>query len=431
LFERPKSGERAILVHAAPGGAPDTIERDEFAELATSAGAEVVGSIVSARRTPDPRYFIGRGKLEELKQRIAEAQAELVISSASLTPAQERNLEQALKCRVLDRNGLILDIFAQRARSFEGKLQVELAQLRHLSTRLVRGWTHLERQKGGIGLRGPGETQLETDRRLIGNRIRQLKMRLEQVDTRRSMNRQNRLRADVPTVAIVGYTNAGKSTLFNALTAAGVYVEDQLFATLDPTLRRLELPGGTRVVLADTVGFVRDLPHELIAAFRSTLEETREADLILHLIDASDPNRWQRVRQVNAVLRELGAERVPQIRVYNKIDKLPQRRTRNGGEAVWLSAATGEGIPRLLEAMEQRLRRKTVRGMIRLQPEQGRQRAALFELGAVEREVSVDDGGWLLELCMRERDFASFIKRENLPADILERDEPPRAATHR
>ncbi len=431
MFERPKSGERAILVHAAPGGAPDTIEREEFAELATSAGAEVVGSVVSARRSPDPRYFIGRGKLEELKQRIAEAQAELVISSASLTPAQERNLEQSLKCRVLDRNGLILDIFAQRARSFEGKLQVELAQLRHLSTRLVRGWTHLERQKGGIGLRGPGETQLETDRRLIGNRIRQLKSRLEQVDTRRAMNRQNRLRADVPTVAIVGYTNAGKSTLFNALTAAGVYVEDQLFATLDPTLRRLELPGGTAVVLADTVGFVRDLPHELIAAFRSTLEETREADLILHLIDASDPNRWQRVRQVNAVLHELGAERVPQIRVYNKIDKLPQRRSRNGGEAVWLSAATGEGTPRLLEVMEQRLRRKTVRGMIRLQPEQGRQRAALFELGAVEREVPIDDGGWMLELCMRERDFASFIKRENLPADILKRDEPPRAATQR
>lgn len=437
MFERPKSGERAILVHAAAGGAPDTIEREEFAELATSAGADVVDEIVSARRSPDPRSFIGKGKLEELKRSLGEHEAELVISSASLTPAQERNLERSLRCRVLDRNGLILDIFAQRARSFEGKLQVELAQLRHLSTRLVRGWTHLERQKGGIGLRGPGETQLETDRRLIGKRIRQLKSRLEAVDSRRAMNRQNRLRADVPTVAIVGYTNAGKSTLFNALTAAGVYVEDKLFATLDPTLRRLSLPDGTAVVLADTVGFVRDLPHELIAAFRSTLQEAREADLILHLIDASDPNRWQRARQVNAVLKELDADRVPQIRVYNKIDKLPDRRRRtsdrrNGSRSVWLSAVTGEGVPPLLEAIEERLRRKKVRGMIRLQPGQGRQRATLFELGAVLQEFPVDDGGWVLELCMGERDFASFIKRENLPSDILAPlNEPSRTATHR
>ena len=236
-----------------------------------------------------------------------ENDAELILSSAALSPSQERNLEKNINCRVLDRAGLILDIFAQRARSFEGKLQVELAQLRHLSTRLIRGWTHLERQKGGIGLRGPGETQLETDRRLIGRRIRQLKERLEQVDRRRAMNRQNRTRAEIPTVALVGYTNAGKSTLFNALTNADVYVEDQLFATLDSTVRRLELPGGQEVVLADTVGFVRDLPHELIAAFRSTLQEAREADLILHLIDASDPNRWQRVRQVNAVLKQLEA----------------------------------------------------------------------------------------------------------------------------
>ena len=261
--------------------------------------------------------------------------------------------------------GLILDIFAQRARSFEGKLQVELAQLRHLSTRLVRGWTHLERQKGGIGLRGPGETQLETDRRLIGNRIRQLKERLKHVDTRRSMNRRNRVRAEIPTVALVGYTNAGKSTLFNALTDAGVYVQDQLFATLDPTVRRLDLPEGEHVVLADTVGFVRDLPHELVAAFRSTLQEAREADLILHLIDASDPNRWQRVRQVNSVLKQLEADQVPQIRVYNKIDKLDREprvtNNRKGeGRAVWLSAITGEGIPMLKTAIADRLRQKTV-----------------------------------------------------------------------
>ncbi|MFQ5608684.1 MAG: GTPase HflX, partial [Woeseiaceae bacterium] len=285
MFERPQSGERAILVHASPQGAPDTNDREEFVELAVSAGAIVVDELVSARRRPDARYFIGSGKLDDLRDSVAANDAELVISSAELSPSQERNLERALECRVLDRAGLILDIFAQRARSFEGKLQVELAQLRHLSTRLVRGWTHLERQKGGIGLRGPGETQLETDRRLLGRRIRQLNSRLEQVDTRRSMNRRNRERAEIPTVALVGYTNAGKSTLFNALTDAGVYVQDQLFATLDPTVRKLELPNGGEVVVADTVGFVRDLPHELVAAFRSTLQEAREADVILHLID--------------------------------------------------------------------------------------------------------------------------------------------------
>jgi len=320
LFERPQSGERAILVHAGPDGAPDDSECEEFRELARSAGALIVDQIVSKRRRPDPRYFVGQGKLEEIAASVEKQAADLVISSTALSPSQERNLERALQCRVLDRAGLILDIFAQRARSFEGKLQVELAQLRHLSTRLVRGWTHLERQKGGIGLRGPGETQLETDRRLIGARIKQLRSRLEHVDARRTMNRQNRVRAEVPTVALVGYTNAGKSTLFNALTDADVYVEDQLFATLDPIVRRLELPNGREVVVADTVGFVRDLPHELIAAFRSTLQEAREADLILHLIDASDSNWWQRIRQVNSVLKQLDADRVPQIRVYNKID---------------------------------------------------------------------------------------------------------------
>jgi GTP-binding protein HflX len=441
LFERPRSGERAILVHATPGGAPDTQEREEFAELAISAGASVVDELVSARKTPDSRFFIGKGKVEELQQRIGQHNAELVISSASLSPSQERNLEKALGCRVLDRSGLILDIFATRARSFEGKLQVELAQLRHLSTRLVRGWSHLERQKGGIGLRGPGETQLESDRRLVGKRIRQLKARLETVDGRREMNRQNRLRAEIPTVALVGYTNAGKSTLFNALTDAGVYVEDQLFATLDPTMRRLGLPDRTNIILVDTVGFVRDLPHELIAAFRSTLQETREADLILHLIDASDEHRWQRVRQVNAVLKELDADRVPQIRVYNKIDKLkrpPRRANSNNspgkGRAVWLSAVTGEGIPLLLQAIGERLQREKVRGIVHLHPNQGRQRALLFDMGAVSQEFAAEDGGWTLELNMGERDFHRFVKRENLPADILERvvaSPPSGAATQR
>ncbi len=424
MFERPRSGERVILLHASAGGAPDTTECEEFVELATSAGAVIVDELTSARRNPAPRYFIGKGKLQELKETVEANDAELVISSAALSPSQERNIEKILNCRVLDRAGLILDIFAQRARSFEGKLQVELAQLRHLSTRLVRGWTHLERQKGGIGLRGPGETQLETDRRLIGKRIRQLKERLDHVDSRRAMNRQNRLRAGIPTVALVGYTNAGKSTLLNALTNADVYVEDKLFATLDSTVRKLELPQGGEVILADTVGFVRDLPHELIAAFRSTLREAKEADLILHMIDASDPNRWQRVRQVNAVLKQLDADRVPQIRVYNKIDKLEREprltKLRQGsGRAVWLSAVTGEGIPLLLELIGGRLRRKKVRGLIRLKPSQGRQRALLFDMGAVTHEKIADDGGWILELEMVERDFRRFLKREKLPAEIL------------
>lgn len=425
MFERPQSGERAILLHASPAGSPELNEREEFAELAESAGAVVVDQLISSRKRPDSRYFIGKGKLEDVQRSVKEHHAELIISSASLSPSQERNLERTLQCRVLDRAGLILDIFAQRARSFEGKLQVELAQLRHLSTRLVRGWTHLERQKGGIGLRGPGETQLETDRRLVGKRIRQLNERLQQVDTRRTMNRQNRLRAEIPTVALVGYTNAGKSTLFNALTAAGVYVEDKLFATLDPTVRKLELTDGTEVVLADTVGFVRDLPHELIAAFKSTLQEAREADLILHLIDASDTHRWQRVRQVNAVLKALDADRVPQIRVYNKIDKLdrPPRLTnnRNGeGRAVWLSAVSGEGIELLLDAVANRLSRKKIHGVIRLTASQGRQRALLFDMGAVTGESLDDDGGWILEISMIERDFRRFLKRENLPREILE-----------
>ena len=439
LFERPKSGERAILLHAAAARVPDVPEREEFAELARSAGAVVAEEIVSGSRRPNARHFVGKGKLGEVQDAIERHSAEVVICSAALSPSQERNLERALKCRVLDRSGLILDIFAQRARSFEGKLQVELAQLKHLSTRLVRGWTHLERQKGGIGLRGPGETQLESDRRMIGQRIRQLNSRLAQVERRRAMNRQNRVRADVPTVALVGYTNAGKSTLFNALTDAGVYVKDQLFATLDPTMRRLELDDGTAVILADTVGFVRDLPHELVAAFRATLEETREADLILHLIDASDQDRWQRVRQVNAVLKQLEADGVPQIRVYNKIDKLDRlprvnNNRRGEGRAVWLSAVSGEGIPLLLQTIADRLRRTTIKGTVRLQPEHGRQRALLFEMGAVTNEASCDDGGWELEVSLAKREFEQFLKRGNLQRDILQESTvttPSRLATQR
>ncbi len=307
MFERPRSGERALLVHVTRQGQPDPDELGEFRELAASAGARILGLVTGARQTPDPRYFVGRGKAEEIRDRVEAEEAELVIFDHALTPSQERNLEKLFQCRVLDRNGLILDIFAQRARSFEGKLQVELAQLRHLSTRLVRGWTHLERQKGGIGLRGPGETQLETDRRLLGQRIDQIRRRLAKVESQRDQGRRARRRAEVPTVSLVGYTNAGKSTLFNRLTHAHVYARDQLFATLDPTLRRLTLPEGEEVVLADTVGFISKLPHELVAAFRSTLQETVEAALLLHVIDAASHRRSENVAEVEAVLDQIGA----------------------------------------------------------------------------------------------------------------------------
>ena len=316
MFDREKIGEKATLVFFSKNGLKDS-ENLEFSELVASAGADIVGHIYTQNRKPNARYFLGKGKLNELHTSIRESDSDLIIFNASLSPSQEKNIEKKLECRVLDRSGLILDIFAQRARSFEGKLQVELAQLRHISTRLIRGWTHLERQKGGIGLRGPGETQLETDRRLINNRIRQLKFRLNQVDKRRGMNRQNRLKAGIPTVAIVGYTNAGKSTLFNKLTGAKEFVKDQLFATLDPVMRRLDLKEGGPIILSDTVGFIKELPHELVAAFKATLQEAKEADLILHVIDASDKNRLQRIRQVNNVLKQLDADKVPQIIVYN------------------------------------------------------------------------------------------------------------------
>ncbi|MES9845072.1 MAG: ribosome rescue GTPase HflX, partial [Candidatus Sedimenticola sp. 6PFRAG5] len=320
MFERPKTGERAVLVHVDIGVKPDPDELEEFQELSASAGAQPIALVMGSRKSPDPRLYIGRGKVDEIKELIAVEDAELVIFNHPLSPSQERNLEREFECRVVDRTGLILDIFAQRARSFEGKLQVELAQLRHMSTRLVRGWTHLERQKGGIGLRGPGETQLETDRRLLNNRIAQLRRRLEKVDSQREQGRKSRNKAEVPTVSLVGYTNAGKSTLFNYITDSGVYAEDQLFATLDPTLRRVDLEGEGSMVLADTVGFISNLPHELVAAFKSTLQETTEATLLLHVIDASSHQRAVCIHEVNEVLVQIGANEVTQIEVYNKID---------------------------------------------------------------------------------------------------------------
>jgi GTP-binding protein HflX len=419
LFERPRSGERALLVRIGLKGPPSKDELSEFEALARSAGAEVLGVITGTRRTPDPRLFVGQGKAEEIRARVQELGAELVLLDHALSPSQERNLEALLKCRVLDRTGLILDIFAQRARSFEGKLQVELAQLKHLSTRLVRGWTHLERQKGGIGLRGPGETQLETDRRLIANRIKTLNARLDKVLTQRETTRRERRRAEIPTVALVGYTNAGKSTLFNRLTGAGAYAADQLFATLDPTVRRFNLPDARQALLADTVGFVRDLPHELVAAFRSTLQEAREASLLLHVIDAADPNRRERIAQVNRVLSDVGAGSIPQIEVFNKIDAIGETPRVERGELgnvrrVWLSAQTGEGTELLLEAIGEFLGPQLVHRHVVLDAHEGRARARFFAAGAVLAERTLPGGGVDLEVSMPRPAFEELCRREGL-----------------
>src|ERR1700689_555253 len=322
MFERPRAGERAVLVRLGLGTPVKHEDLEEFQQLARSAGAYPVATITGRRERPDSRYFVGSGKAQEIAGAARAENAALILVDHPLSASQERNLEQLSGLRVLDRSGLILDIFARRARSFEGKLEVELAQLKHLSSRLVRGWTHLERQKGGIGLRGPGEKQLETDRRLLAARVKSVTRRLNRLKQQRDTGRSARAEIPVPSVALVGYTNAGKSTLFNALTGSEVYIADQLFATLDPTVRRLSLPGGAPVVLADTVGFIRELPHDLGAAFQSTLQEAREAHLLLHVVDASGPRRDEHIHQVDSVLNEIGAGEIPQLRVYNKIDRL-------------------------------------------------------------------------------------------------------------
>lgn len=367
--------------------------------------------VTGKRQTPDSRYYIGTGKLEELSLAVAEHQAELVLFNNMLSPSQERNLEKALSVRVVDRTGLILDIFAQRARTFEGKLQVELAQLRHMSTRLVRGWTHLERQKGGIGLRGgPGETQLETDRRLLENRIRAIQKRLEKVGQQREQGRNARKRADVPVVGLVGYTNAGKSTLFNTLTLSDVYAADQLFATLDPTLRRYQAGGQLSVVMADTVGFIRHLPHELVAAFRSTLSEASDADLLLHMIDASDERIDDTIAQVEIVLAEIGADRIPRIQIYNKLDLLEnanprlERDEQGRISKVWLSARTGEGIELLDEAIIGRLSGEIRRHVVRLAPTDAALRARLYEIAKVLKDEADETGGWTMEVEVATKD---------------------------
>ena len=399
----------------------DPSDTAEFAALAASAGTVVVGSVLASRPRPDPKYFVGTGKAEEIRAFAEANRADLVLVDRTLTPSQERNLEKLTGRRVLDRNGLILDIFAQRARSFEGKLQVELAQLSHLATRLVRGWTHLERQKGGIGLRGPGETQLETDRRLIAKRIRTLRARLDKLDRQRNTGRHVRREVPVPTVALVGYTNAGKSTLFNALTGSSSYVADQLFATLDPTVRRVELNGVGEVVLADTVGFVRALPHELVAAFRSTLQEARDADLLLHVVDASDPLRDERIEQVREVLRGIGAGDIRELLVFNKIDLSgDQPRTILGADGIasqaWAAAASGAGLDPLREAMAHAVRPNQVRRTLHLQLQAAAVRSDLYKRNAVRSERQCDDGSWDLEVELDLTEIAklSGVKGVNL-----------------
>ncbi|ASK96448.1 GTPase HflX [Xanthomonas campestris pv. merremiae] len=407
MFDRSRKGEHALLIQTHSGGPAEDDVMEEFADLAKSAGATVAATLTARIDKPSPSTLIGSGKLEEVKAAAEATGVDLVLVNHTLSPGQERNLERYLERRVIDRTGLILDIFAQRARSHEGKLQVELAQLRHMATRLVRGWTHLERQRGGsIGLRGPGETQLETDRRLLQKRVEQLQQRLEKVEVQRTQMRRARMRSELPRIALVGYTNAGKSTLFNVLTGAEAYVADQLFATLDPTVRRIALPGGS-AILADTVGFVRDLPHELVAAFRSTLAEARDADLLLHVVDAADPLREERILQVDEVLQAVGAGDLPQLLVFNKIDKIEGAEVRHDAqdgipdparrERVWVSARDGRGLEELQHALGQRLDLRHLTGQLRLPPSAGRLRSRLHQLEVVRNEQS-DEEGWLLEV---------------------------------
>jgi GTP-binding protein HflX len=420
FFERPDGGETAVLVHIDLEAEEDQEDPLEFEELARSAGAIPVQFIKGSRKKPDAGHFVGTGKLDEIAAAVKEHQAELVLFNHSLSPSQERNLEKALQCRVLDRTGLILDIFAQRARSYEGKLQVELAQLEHTVTRLKRGWTHLDRQKGGIGLRGAGETQLELDQRMIRQRIKNINKGLVKVRAQREQGRRSRSRADISTISLVGYTNAGKSSLFNALAGAETYAADQLFATLDSTLRRIAVPSFGPAILADTVGFISHLPHKLVEAFRATLEETAQADLLLHVIDAANDQHEYFTEQVNEVLAEIAASQVPCLLVYNKIDLLAQRepaleRDQRGKPVrLWLSARTGAGVPLLLQAIGELLGQDIVERNIALRPDQGRLRARLYARGAVHREDVNADGEVSLAIRLPRADLDRLLLDEGL-----------------
>ncbi len=435
MVDRHAGGERAVLVRldlkSNSSGHDRERDQEEFHELVVSAGALAVAFVTGARTAPDSRLFVGSGKADEVAALVALHRADIVIFDHALSPSQERNLERVFQCRVIDRTGLILDIFAQRARSHEGKLQVELAQLRHLATRLVRGWTHLERQKGGIGLRGPGEKQLETDRRLLAERIRMIERRLAKVSQQRNQGRQSRKKAEIPTVALVGYTNAGKSTLFNALSGAQVYAADQLFATLDPTLRRVEVSDRQAVVLADTVGFIRNLPHDLVAAFRATLQETEEADLLLHIVDANDPGKDAYIDRVNEVLQEIGAGACQQLMVFNKIDLtelLPRVQLGHDGTAaqVWVSARTGAGLDLLKTTIAAHFEEDLVRGTLDLPMSAGRLRAELFGGGFIRAEQATEDGRWRLDIVLSRKSFNQLASRY---ADLGASFRPDRAAS--
>lgn len=419
MNERPSGGERVVLVHVNfPAGKMEE-DLEELKELSLSAGANIVSIITCTRRSPESKYFIGSGKAEEIKATVQAVDAQLVIFNHILTPAQERNLEQLINCRIVDRTGLILDIFAQRARSFEGKLQVELALLKHLSTRLVRGWTHLERQRGGIGLRGPGETQLEVDRRLIRNKIKVITARLNKIRKQREQGRRARRKAIIPTVALVGYTNAGKSTLFNRLTGASVYAANQLFATLDPTLRRVDWPELGPIILADTVGFIRHLPHDLVEAFHATLEEVAEADLLIHVVDAKDEDKAMHMEQVEEVLHTISANEVPRLIVLNKIDLKPEltaymdRNDLGQPRRIFLSATRGDGIDLLMTAIGEMLDRALVQEELVLEPKQGKLRAYLYGKNAVIEETIDENGHFHLIVKMPRSELDQLREQES------------------
>lgn len=420
--------ERAIVVHVNFTKHDDIADLNEFKELARSAGANVVAELTANRPAPDVTYFIGSGKLEELQSALAASEASVVLFNHALSPSQQRNLENQLNCKVVDRTGLILDIFAQRAHTFEGKLQVELAQLQYMSTRLIRAWTHLERQKGGIGLRGPGETQLEVDKRLIRNKINVIQKRLEKVRKSRALGRQGRKRSNITTISLVGYTNAGKSTLFNHLTDSQVYAANQLFATLDPTLRRIQIPHFGPVVLVDTVGFIRNLPHNLVEAFRATLEETVEADLLLHVIDAHDPQHDLYIEQVNDVLKQIGADRKNVIEVYNKVDLLPNPEPRLERDAegkvrnVWLSAVSGKGIELLFKGIAATLGNRIFIGVLTLGSDMGRLRAELYAHKCVKSETTTETGETQLQVLMPQAELEEICRHAGIEVNTVKKE---------
>ena len=419
MFDRYEAGERAVLVHINFTQEGEWEDLRECEMLVSSAGVSTLQVITGSRQSPHPKYYVGEGKAQEIAQAVQMTGADVVIFNHALSPAQERNLEHLCQCRVIDRTGLILDIFAQRARTHEGKLQVELAQLRHISTRLIRGWTHLERQKGGIGLRGPGETQLETDRRLLRERIKAILRRLDRVAKQREQGRRARNRAEIPTVSLVGYTNAGKSTLFNRITAADVYAADQLFATLDPTLRKIDLADVGPAILADTVGFIRHLPHDLVAAFKATLQETQEADILLHVVDASDDRFRENIQAVDIVLTEIEANEIPTLLVMNKIDNLDgqQPRIERDDEGVprtvWLSAMEGQGLDLLFAALTERLASQIVEHRLCIPPQhQGRIRSTFFQMKCIQDEEYDQEGNLLITVRMQQVDWSRLEKRE-------------------